>query len=216
MSKPHRIFIVRHGESEGNIDKSIYNFKPDYSVSLTTAGVAQAILAGKEIGAVTQAETVAGYVSSFYRARQTWKSIKDFLNVSFEREDPRIREQEWSTCLRVESKLSEQKERDDYGPFYFRFDTGESCADVYDRVSGFLDTLHRDFEKVDFPENVVIVGHGMTNRVLLMRWFHWTVEHFEILRNPKNCEYYTLVLQPNDKYALSEEPRKYERSFRKY
>jgi broad specificity phosphatase PhoE len=216
MAKPCRIFIIRHGESEGNVNKQIYNFKPDYSVNLTSNGVLQAISAGKKIGDITRQETVGAYVSPFYRTRQTWSYLKDFLNVTFEREDPRLREQEWSTCLRVESKFSEEKERDDYGMFYFRFETGESCADVYDRVSSFLDTLHRDFEKNDFPENVVIVGHGMTNRVFLMRWFHWTVEQFELLRNPKNCEYFTLLLQPSGKYVLSEEPKKYDQSWRKH
>ena len=74
--------------------------------------------------------------------------------------------------------------RDAYGTFYYRISEGESGADVYDRVSDFFGTLHRDFEKPDFPANALIVTHGMTLRLFLMRWFHWTVEEFEQLANP--------------------------------
>jgi broad specificity phosphatase PhoE len=93
-------------------------------------------------------------------------------------------------------------ERDSYGHFYYRFDGGESCADVYDRVSDFMGTMHRDFQKKDFPRNVIIVTHGMTMRLFLMRWFHASVEEFEQWGNPKNCEYYLLKLMDNEKYEL--------------
>lgn len=31
--------------------------------------------------------------------------------------------------------------------------------------------------------NLVIVSHGLTLRVFLMRWYKWSVEQFERLRN---------------------------------
>ena len=43
--KPENIFIVRHGESEGNVDKTIYERKPDYAITLTSTGKNQAYLA---------------------------------------------------------------------------------------------------------------------------------------------------------------------------
>lgn len=36
--KPNKLFLVRHGESEGNVNKSIYAEKPDYTLELTEAG----------------------------------------------------------------------------------------------------------------------------------------------------------------------------------
>jgi hypothetical protein len=35
-----------------------------------------------------------------------------------------------------------------------------------------------------------------------MRWFHWTVEEFEALRNPANGEMRALLLGPNGRYRL--------------
>lgn len=87
---------------------------------------------------------------------------------------------------------------------------GESCADVYDRLSGFFDTLHRDFEKADFLQNVVIVTHGMAIRLFLMKWFHWTVKDFERIANPCNCQIIEMQLQKNGKYKLVSDMDKHE------
>ena len=50
-------------------------------------------------------------------------------------------------------------------------------ADVYDRVSGFLESLFRYWETHDF-ENYVLVCHGVTISVFLMRWFKYNVDEF--------------------------------------
>lgn len=97
------------------------------------------------------------------------------------------------------------KTRDEFSTFYYRIPDGESGADVYDRVSTFLDTLHRDFEKHNYPENVLIVSHGLTIRLFLMRWFHWSVEEFENLHNPKNCQIIIMEKQIDNHYNLISE-----------
>jgi broad specificity phosphatase PhoE len=98
-----------------------------------------------------------------------------------------------------------QNERDNFSTFYYRIPDGESGADVYDRVSIFLDTLHRDFQKPIYPENVLIATHGMTLRLFLMRWFHWSAEEFESLRNPQNCQIVIMQKCLNDRYDLVSE-----------
>ena len=144
------------------------------------------------------------YISPFWRARSTFERIVN----NFPRgqygfiEEPRLREQEWGHLRSKEETMKIENERDAYGPFYFRFPGGESCADVYDRVSNFFGTLHRDFDKENFPENVVILTHGMTIRLFLMRWFHWKVEKFESVANPENCQLVIMERDENDKYHL--------------
>jgi broad specificity phosphatase PhoE len=66
-----------------------------------------------------------------------------------------------------------------------------------------METLHRDFRKPDFPDNALIVTHGMTLRLFLMKWFHWHVEEFENVRNPKNCQIVIMERQDNGKYKLT-------------
>ena len=79
---------------------------------------------------------------------------------------------------------------------------------MYDRVSGFLETLHRDFAKDDYPENTLIVTHGMTMRIFLMRWFHWSVEDFEMLKKPAKCEIAIMEQMADGRYTLATELRK--------
>ena len=73
---------------------------------------------------------------------------------------------------------------------------------MYDRVSTFLETLYRDFNKKEYPQNALIVTHGLTLRLFLMRWFHWTVEEFENLRNPRNCQIVVMQKKTDDRYEL--------------
>ncbi len=50
-----------------------------------------------------------------------------------------------------------------------------SGADVYDRVSTFLETMYRDMEKGGCGQNTIIVSHGLFCRLFLMRYYHWPV-----------------------------------------
>ena len=207
--KPDTIFLIRHGESAGNVDKTQYSKTPDYAVNLTPKGIQQAKDAGKRLSSFNCAgHNFAVYYSPFFRTIQTLNNIATqfpvgYFNKRWVREEPRLREQEWCGKLPSEGySFKQEKERFLYGHFYYRFNNGESCADVYDRVSDFMDTLHRDFEKDDYPDNVLLVTHGMTLRVFLMRWLHKTVEEFEGWGNPKNCEIFTLKKNDLGKYDL--------------
>lgn len=208
--KPKRIILIRHGESTGNINKGIYQEIPDYALELSDKGKEQATKAGEQLKKIVQDETLFFYVSPMWRTRSTFEQI----TVAFDKtklryiEEPRIREQEWGHLRTVDENENIQSSRDGYGTFYFRIPDGESAADVFDRMSDFFGTLHRDFEKDNFPDNAVIISHGMTIRLFLMRWFHWTVEEFEILSNPRNCEMMVLERNNDNKYTLKTEPRK--------
>lgn len=206
--KPKRIILIRHGESEGNADKHQLAVKPDYTHGLTVKGVGQANAAGKRIHEIVGNETIHAYVSPWHRTRQTFAEIRAALNVVKAFEDPRIREQDWGHLREAAANKVIQKERLAYGVFYFRIPDGESGADVYDRVSSFLETLHRDFAKDDYAENTLIVTHGLAMRIFLMRWFHWSVEEFEALKNPANCELAIMEQQEGGRYALVTEVRK--------
>ncbi len=205
--KPKRIILIRHGESEGNLDNSLYETIPDYALKLTQQGISQAKQAGREIKSIIGDESLYVYLSPFFRTRETFEKVRESIenNVFKAIEDPRIREQDWGHLRHPDDNKGIIKARDDFSTFYFRIPDGESCADVYDRVTTFLDTLHRDFEKHNYPENILIVSHGMTIRLFLMRWFHWSVEEFEKLRNPKNCQIFIMEKQIDEHYILISE-----------
>jgi hypothetical protein len=116
------------------------------------------------------------------------------------------------------------QERADYGHFFYRIPDGESAADAYDRVSGFNESMWRQFGEADFPSVCVLVTHGLMTRVFLMKWYvgpsckyeeglmlsryHWSVEYFEDLRNINHCEFIVMKQnQTNGRYILQNELR---------
>jgi len=209
--KPKRIILIRHGESEANVDRAFYGQRPDYTSELTSNGLVQADEAGKQLRTILGQETAFFYISPYWRTRTTFEQIsKHFDRDKIKwREEPRLREQEWGHIRNVDESIKSDRERDSFGTFYFRLPDGESAADVYDRVSDFFGTLHRDFEKDNFPENAVVITHGMTIRLFLMRWFHLTVEQFEEHANPVNCQIIILEQSPEKKYHLTTEMKKH-------
>jgi broad specificity phosphatase PhoE len=197
--KPKRIILVRHGESKGNVDRSAYATIQDHALKLTENGVEQARLAGEEIKALVGDETVHFWVSPYARTRQTFENVLQAFSVeqvvsAFEHWG--IREQDWGHTRDADTTRRLETERDAYGTTFYRFTNGESVADVWDRMSDFIDTLWRDFADPTFKaENVIVVTHGRTMRVFCARWFHWTVEYAEALCNPKNCEIWVMSAQ---------------------
>jgi len=210
--KPERIILIRHGESEGNVDHNIYNEKPDYQLQLTSKGKMQALKAGNRLKSLLEDQSIFFYVSPYWRTRETFKNIVTFFarNSFKHQEDPRIREQEWGHLRSLDDSKQQNEQRDNYGTFYYRLPDGESGADVYDRMATFFESIHRDFQKEDFPENCVIVTHGMAIRLFLMKWFHWTVEEFEDMRNPGNCDMIVLKKTSRGKYELETRIEKYD------
>jgi broad specificity phosphatase PhoE len=209
LVKPNRIILVRHGQSEGNVDKRIYATKPDWTIELTSLGWQQADACGKEIKRILGNENAFWYYSPYFRTRQTYMGIRRYFSAPYEEySDLRIREQDWGNLRNGDLDYNAiEEERDGYGHLFYHL-PGESCASVFDRVGGFLETMHRDFEKRTFPQNAIIVSHGMTNRVFLMRWFHFSIERFEELANPSNCGLYVLELnRTTGKYTLQGEWR---------
>ncbi|MDQ4490412.1 histidine phosphatase family protein [Sinomonas sp. ASV486] len=202
MSAPRQIILVRHGQSAANLDTSIYDRVPDYRIPLTDLGIAQARESGRQIRAQLAGEQVCVYVSPYLRAYQTLEAlgIEDLTERVIE--EPRLREQDWANFQDADEIGKERALRNSYGHFFYRFREGESGSDVYDRVSAFMETLHRHWNKPAYAPNTLLVTHGLTMRLLCMRWFHWTVEYFESLNNPDNAGIHTLVRQPDGRYEL--------------
>ncbi len=191
--RPERILLLRHGEAESNVDESLFERKPDHRMELTQRGVEQARVAGRALREIVQGGAIRAYVSPYVRTRQTLRSLGIADLVDRVSEEPRLREQESGNLWDRTAIHAQKAVRNEFGHFFFRFMHGESGADVYDRVSSFLETLHRDFDRPSFPPNVLIVTHGMTMRLFAMRWFHWSVEYFESLDNPGFCEIKTIT-----------------------
>jgi len=119
------------------------------------------------------------------------------------REDPRLREQDFGNFQNSLQMEQCKEERRRFGSFYYRFENGESGADVYDRVTDFWDSIRREMKYKHRLENFVVVSHGITIRMILMRYFKWTVRQYHKLQNPKNCEIIILERLEDGTYRLA-------------
>ena len=217
---PRRIVLIRHGQSKGNVDETEYSRTPDQKVELTQKGWEQAQEAGKHLRAMLpdgNASRVFVYCSPHVRYQQTLEGVLKGANISRHQlagdvEEPRLREQDFGNFQDPEQMKICKAERVRFGRFFYRFPQGESGADAYDRVSNWMESLFRHMGKhreIDERTTLVIVCHGLTGRLFLMRWFHWTVAQFEEVWNPPNCS--LLVMERSDAtaygYRLTPETR---------
>eukprot|EP00756_Hemistasia_phaeocysticola_P061774 Hpha_TRINITY_DN5183_c0_g1::TRINITY_DN5183_c0_g1_i1::g.193014::m.193014 len=195
LRRPKRVFIVRHGQSLGNVDESAYVRIPDWCIPLTDKGVGQAQRAGEAIRRVIGDEPIYTYVSPYRRCRETLAHMFDgplgenTLTGSV-REEPRLIEQQFGNFQDLEEIQTAKRDRRRFGRFFYRFPNGESGLDVYNRVTSFIGTLHRDWQQEHFQRkdvNTILVTHGLAARLFIMRWFQYSVQEFEDSYNPPNC-----------------------------
>jgi broad specificity phosphatase PhoE len=207
--RPKRLILLRHGESVGNVDKAVYQTIPDHRLGLSAVGQEQALKAGDAIARLVGGGRVGVFVSPFLRTQQTCAHVLSRLNpdqVAWVRQDPRLREQEWGNFQRTRESAKILGERERVGRFYYRFPTGESGADVYDRVSSFFVALFRQFDgPVAPPETILIVSHGLMMRFFCMYYFRWSVDTFDTVWNPDNCDLWVLGKDNRGHYAFTTE-----------
>lgn len=172
---PDRIWLVRHGQSAGNVARDeaeaacharIDIATRDVDTPLSLLGEAQARALAHWFGTLLSRDGNPAILSSPYlRSLTTAQIIASHLHAAGGGvpivADERLREKEFGILDRMTSHgiraaypaLSEQRQH--VGKFYFRPPGGESWCDVILRLRSVLDTLTRDYRSQD----VVIVAH---------------------------------------------------------
>ena len=186
------IKLVRHGESEANINKVFAHDLGDHAIVLSERGQKQAQATGAAIGADFLRDGLI-YLSPYQRTRQTLDGILLGAGITDRStiriyEDPRLREVEHG----YEPTEDQLDLRRRHGWFYYRFRGGESPADCFDRTSGFLETMMRQVER-KAADRILIVTHGLTIRCFVMRFLHLSVEQFDNLASVDNCAVVTIA-----------------------
>jgi broad specificity phosphatase PhoE len=172
---PDVIWIVRHGESAGNVARDaaeaagfpvIDIAERDVDVPLSALGERQARALGRWFGALPAESRPTVVLSSPYvRARTTAELTLEAAEIPTEEVsfivDERLREKEFGVLDRltkfgIMEKYPEQAEiRRHIGKFYHRPPGGESWCDVILRLRSVIDTITRDYRR----ERVLVVSH---------------------------------------------------------
>jgi NAD+ kinase len=172
MGMPKHLFLVRHGQSEGNLVRKKFEESGDESFfsdeflglhesqyALTDLGIEQATKAGKWFATNNFIVFDRMLVSNNVRAMQTAAHMN--IGDASWMIDFNLRERDGGLFdVMVPSKrnaqYSDQQKFYNTQPFLFRPPQGESIADVCTRIKIVLDTLARECDE----KNVIIVCHG--------------------------------------------------------
>jgi 2,3-bisphosphoglycerate-dependent phosphoglycerate mutase len=193
------IYIIRHGESESNVASELSSTLSDWDIPLTENGHKQSEEVGKTIfNLIHKNITIPNsslrpifYISPYLRTTQTFYGImkefkKNHCHVSMYF-DERLREIELGDA---DGKWTKQafkslRTQKNHNSFWYRYNGGESGADVALRTRSFLS----EFETKKITDPIIIVGHGYSLRILLYCLFGWSVEYFNTTKKMKNCEW---------------------------
>jgi broad specificity phosphatase PhoE len=195
--KPITLYLIRHGQSEGNVNTQVYYDKNDCDIELTALGHSQSLGAGAELARMIDHTAPRIICSAYMRAKQTASGIYSVLAEDHQpslQEDVLLREREWGSLRTVVD--NRHLKREEHFNFYYRAQGGESFADAYTRVVLFFQWLElRRLRNPHDDSPIVIVSHGEWIRLALMYLDGNTVEYFTVNRkNPKNCVIHTRTL----------------------
>jgi probable phosphoglycerate mutase len=199
---PERLWLVRHGQSQGNVARELAHAAGhhvigldlrDVDVPLSELGERQAVAAGRWFAKLPAHERPEVVLSSPYiRARQTAMAICEAEAVAGGKAksviDERLREREFGvfdglTTLGIRQKYPEEAaHRAKIGKFYHRPPGGESWADVILRLRSVLNTINLLYA----DRRVVIVCHQVV--VLCMRYILEELDEAQIMAIDKQAE----------------------------
>ena len=180
------IIVIRHAESQGNADNSLFETMPEHKFVLTELGLKQANDAGDRLMIDFDIETI--YSSMYPRTVQTAEIIAS--RIGYNRKiitDARLRERNMGNMI-ARQKISEtMDERQNFGKFFytFPFPGGDSGLSVYDRAASFMEHV----QQLGFEEDTLIVTHSYTMRAILMYILALPADEFEILNDPGNTDW---------------------------
>jgi broad specificity phosphatase PhoE len=199
---PQRLWLVRHGQSQGNVARDAADEAGaheididmrDVDVPLSALGEKQAEAAGRWFAALSRDERPEIILSSPYiRAKQTAKIIceQGALAGGPARTiiDERLREREFGifdrlTTAGIRHRFPEEAaHRRRLGKFYHRPPGGESWADVILRLRSMLNTINLQHN----DKRVLIVCHQVV--VFCFRYILEELDETEILGIDKQAE----------------------------
>jgi probable phosphoglycerate mutase len=189
---PASLWIVRHGESSGNVARdlaeaeqleSIDIAERDVDVPLSDLGREQSEALGRWTAEQPEDEQPTMlWTSPYVRARQTAEIVLKTAGLDLPViADERLREREFGvldrlTRLGITAQFPDESERRTrLGKFYHRPPGGESWSDVLLRVRSVLDDVRREAA----GERVLLVAHQVV--VLLVRYVVERMDEQQIL-----------------------------------
>jgi len=213
---PQLLWIVRHGQSAGNVARDAAEAAAEHRIDIATRdvdtplsalGERQALALGRwfrDMPADRQPSVLL--CSPYVRAVQTSRLLLEAAGLESDaiaiQRDERLREKEFGVLDRLTKvgirqkfpELSEQRLH--VGKFYFRPPGGESWCDVLLRLRSVLDTMTREYRR----QRVLVVGHQVIVnclRYLFERMSEEQIMAIDRATDVPNCSVTSYEFDPN-------------------
>lgn len=201
------ILLIRHGESQANIDQTLHQSLPDHEIALSTRGQSQPAHAAKHVYDFYFHRYGYDYVngllwnSPYRRTRDTadilLDNLKDKNLVLRRRENILLCEQQFGLFDGLEDDEIEKRYPNEYntwmlckqynGKFWARYPMGESPFDAAVRVRQGIDEIKKNNNEFN-----VVVCHGTVVKLFVMMYFNYSPEWFAEEKTIGNCGIYLI------------------------
>lgn len=209
------LFLIRHAQSQANVNPSILQTITNQKIELTNIGVSQAEQTGKYLSEYSfNKENIIIWHSPYTRTRQTADIIYkkmissgNFLKIE-KKESLYICERQLGILEVVENfsnKFPEEKKYYDFyknqeDDFFITPHMGESPFQLCLRVNIFLEQIKKDTKNTH-----LIISHGACIRAMNLMYRNLSYENYTV-SNPLNCSVnllnnneFTNIFSPNPK-----------------
>lgn len=201
-----RILLVRHGESEGNVDLRAYIEKGDSKIGLTERGWRQAVGAGQFLKSYYEDQGVQDwptvFLSPYQRTRETLSGVMHGLKGAIEGqpvlyEDWRLTEKFFGaaslldlpsddmdpkTVATLKALVDMVYQNDQHSTKNL---LGESQKETMAHVKSLTDgTMRRDIARG--RNEFLFIVHGAIMKAFIMSWMHIRIEDKSRLESPNN------------------------------
>lgn len=199
-----KIYIVRHGESELNINDG-YLDKADCDIELTDKGIEQAKLAGKALSDIIDSQgkisnnSIKVLVSPYKRAKETFNTMNKYLNIPDDRifEEDLLVEHSYgifhgtkdfsSNYARYKDEYLQYNEAERKNGRFFNSKTcGESEFDVVKRAKILIESLHREIKEENLKAIILVTHHNFI-RCFIKAFFRKSMDWYNAENGPDNC-----------------------------
>jgi broad specificity phosphatase PhoE len=192
------IYLVRHAQSNANVDNTVLYKETNVGIKLTAKGITQAHETGHFLAEeLEKAHSVKVWNSPYERTRMTASFIKQHLqgkNIAFsEEESIYLSERQFGLIdnsaqyvndfpAEAEHYMLHKKQGHD---FFVRPPLGESPFDMCMRLDFFIKSILLNHD--NYYSDHVIVSHGAALRGIIMMMMKWNYEQYAKMPNPNNA-----------------------------
>lgn len=155
-----RYILVRHAESEANIDETVRQYTKECDIPITQKGYLDCAAAAKEIQPrIKNEKPITVILSPYLRAKQTFEEINKTLAINIQKiyEDVRLRELDYGNAVMRTKEEQIHYINQKGSVFYYQHPDGESYTNLLTRLATLNNEILGEWRENDYQDKTVLM-----------------------------------------------------------